>query len=79
LLYRKGELAKVWYRTDRCFRVGEDWFIATREGDDIGPFKSRLAAERAAPKYVKILEDKVSGDYAKRILIDGIWASTLYT
>ncbi|WNO07539.1 DUF6316 family protein [Teredinibacter sp. KSP-S5-2] len=79
MICRKNEEKKVRYRTDRCFRVGNDWYFATREGKDIGPYKNRVAAERAVPRYVKImLEDKTSGIYARRIAMEGLWASTLY-
>lgn len=79
MLLRKGEDEKVWYRTDRCFRVGSEWFIATREEGDIGPFKSRQAAERSVPNFVKVMKEaKDSSPFARRLAIEGIWAATHY-
>ena len=58
MIFRKGELGKVRYRTDRCFRVGEDWW------KDIGTFKGHIAAERTVLRYVLAMtESKKSGIY----------------
>lgn len=78
VIKRKGEGDKTWYRTDRCFRVGEDWYIATREGKDIGPFKSRVTAERSAERLIAILseERKDVDAYTRKLVLEGIWADT---
>ncbi len=79
MLQRKGEQEKVRYRTDRVFRIGSEWYIATRESSGIGPFKSRLAAERSVPRYVSIMKNKREhGTFARKMAIEGIWASTHY-
>ncbi|WP_185232854.1 DUF6316 family protein [Teredinibacter franksiae] len=80
MIYRQGELETVRYRTERCFRIGEDWYIATREEGDIGPFKSRIEAERSVPRYIKVMRrDREYGSFARKLAIEGIWASTHYT
>ena len=77
MIYRNGEENKVWYRTERCFRIGMDWYIATREEGDIGPFKTRTAAERSVPRYVSVISEKRdAGSFARRLAIEGIWSST---
>lgn len=50
--YRKGEGAKTWFRTDRFFTIGADWYTTTREGRNLGPFKTRLAAEQGLVQYI---------------------------
>jgi len=76
MIYREGERRGIWYRTDRVFRVGSEWFIATREEGDIGPFKSRVAAERFVPRFVAMIKKKQNADSAtrKRALRE-LWAS----
>lgn len=70
-------MEKTWYRTDRCFRVGENWYIATREGNDIGPFKSRVTAERSAERLIAILKEEGKVDpYTRKLVLEGIWADT---
>lgn len=49
---RKGEPEKVWFRADRCFSVGNEWYVATREGKDMGPFKTRKEALNSVPRYI---------------------------
>lgn len=36
----------------RIFKVGHDWYFATREKTEEGPFRSRRAAEKALNDYV---------------------------
>ncbi|WP_045855641.1 DUF6316 family protein [Teredinibacter purpureus] len=80
VIRREGEEDKVWYRTERCFRIGTDWYIATREEGDIGPFGSRTVAERSVPRYVNIMKDEgEAGTFAKKLAIQGVWAATHFT
>lgn len=50
--YRKGETGKTWFRTDRYFTIGIDWYAATREGSNLGPYKTRRAAEDGLVRYI---------------------------
>lgn len=50
--YRKGEAGKTWFRTDRFFTIGIDWYAATREGRNLGPYKTRRSAEDALVLYI---------------------------
>jgi len=80
VVYRRGEDQKVWYRVDRCFRIGLDWYVSTREEGDIGPFKSRVEAENSVPRYISVMKaDTEYGSFARKLAIQGIWASTHYS
>jgi Domain of unknown function (DUF6316) len=45
---------KVYFRADRFHRSGGCWYFLTREGNDIGPFKSKALAEAELAKYLGI-------------------------
>lgn len=76
---RKGEGEKVWFRADRCFSVGPDWYVATREGKDVGPFKSRKEATLSVARYITgIGVRKDANGFAGRIATQGIWATNNY-
>lgn len=76
---RRGEPERLWYRNHRCFLVDGKWFFATREGENIGPFNTRTAADNAVDLYLRFtLTAKVSGIYAAKLAKNGLWASTLY-
>lgn len=53
---RTGEGSRVWFRTHRVFAVGDAWFIATREGLDVGPYASRDEARAEAERLRDILQ-----------------------
>jgi hypothetical protein len=43
------------FRSDRCVLVNGDWFVATREGIDVGPYGTREAAEAASRRIAEML------------------------
>ena len=49
---RKGENDKTWFRTERFFSIGADWYAITREHTNLGPFKSKFAAEQGLVRYI---------------------------
>ena len=57
---RAGESNKTWSRSDRVFSVGMAWFIATREGIDIGPFNSKKEAQQHTNRVVSLLSEAES-------------------
>lgn len=59
-MHRLGEIERFTYRAGRFFSVGQNWYFATREGVDQGPFGSREEAEAAALCYVRerIMEEE---------------------
>lgn len=67
---------RVWFRMDRLFSVGNEWYVATREGQDIGPFKSRVAAKSSLERYLLNIRDKKTrGLNAKKVALEGMWAT----
>ena len=40
-----------YFRSDRVFCVEGEWFFATREGKDQGPYTTRTEAERETAAY----------------------------
>jgi len=42
----------VYFRSNRLFAVNHDWYFATREGENIGPFKDRNQAELALAAFI---------------------------
>lgn len=78
--YRKGEEEKTRFRADRIFTVGDDFYFNTREGRDVGPYPSRKAAARGVELYIKYLQNKgEAGQYATKIAMQGLWASTNFS
>jgi len=57
---RAGESNKTWSRSDRVFSIGMAWFIATREGIDIGPFNSKKEAQQHTNRVVSLLSEAES-------------------
>ena len=51
--HRQGESGAIPFRTGRFFNVGANWYFATREAIDQGPFRSRNEAEVALTKYIE--------------------------
>lgn len=51
--HRQGEAGQIPFRTGRFFNVGANWYFATREAIDQGPFTSRNEAETALSKYIE--------------------------
>lgn len=44
---------RAFFRTDRVFNVNANWFFATREGQNHGPFSTRSAAEQALRAFIR--------------------------
>lgn len=49
---RFGEDGPVPYRTERVYKVGNDWFFSIRKGTDHGPFPTEEAAKAALVEYI---------------------------
>jgi len=49
---RDTEQQHTYFRCERFFTVGHQWYATIREGRDIGPFGSRRQAELAVARYV---------------------------
>jgi len=55
---RDGEAERTWFRTERVFRENGAWFIATREGINVGPYDNPDSARRDARKLIRLLAQK---------------------
>ena len=42
---REGESPRLWYRRNRLFKSDGQWYFHTREGVDVGPYKTDFDAE----------------------------------
>lgn len=47
------EAEKSFFRTDRVFNVNTQWYFATREGKDHGPYPTRSAAEQGLRAFIR--------------------------
>ncbi|PCJ17976.1 MAG: hypothetical protein COB04_07940 [Gammaproteobacteria bacterium] len=53
----------TFYRSDRYYSEMGSWFAKTREGDELGPFDSKIEAKEALQAHIEIIltdEAKVS-------------------
>jgi len=72
---RSGETPRVWFRTNRFFSVGGQWYFATRETLDVGPYATRAGAERDALRLLDIL--RVTRTLPERRLVIRLFAGRL--
>lgn len=55
---KDDEAEKTWFRSDRFFTEGTDWYFTTRENTVEGPFSSREEAENGLMMYLRDMEAK---------------------
>jgi hypothetical protein len=76
--YRKGEIQKTYFRMQRFFAIGNEWFASTREGSNLGPFKNREAAEQGLLRYIiDVKNNRKPGFYGTKPVPD-VWKSGGY-
>lgn len=78
---RRGEQDqnKAWFRSQRCFAIGNEWYVATREGVNVGPFKSRKEADASINRYIlDVRVHKVASGSANKVAKNGVWATNNY-
>lgn len=51
--HRSGETGNIPFRSGRIFNVGMQWYFATREGIDRGPFEDRNDAEAELNLFIR--------------------------
>lgn len=49
---RQGEKDNIPFRSGRFYSVGSEWYATTREGRELGPFRSREDVKMAVAAYV---------------------------
>lgn len=75
---RKNEPERVWFRGERCFNADGKWYLATREGVNIGPFIDRRSAERALVPYLTSLRARKDARVAATGVARDVWANSNY-
>lgn len=68
MAHRKDEQPKIWFRSERVFRVDEQWFIHTREGIAVGPYPDKFAADVDAEVLKSLLQDAEDEAEAKAVI-----------
>lgn len=53
---RAGEQGPVPTRSSRLFLDGNQWFFHTREGTDIGPYKTEQEAETGLKDFIEFMQ-----------------------
>ncbi|MGH1486064.1 MAG: DUF6316 family protein [Cellvibrionaceae bacterium] len=72
---RQGEEDKFWFRSDRFFSVGNDWYFTTREHQDVGPFGSRDDAVHGLELFIECVQkQQTSVEHAISVAKQGDWA-----
>ena len=54
---RHNEQERVWFRSERIFLSGGEWWFHTREGGDVGPYESQFEAEIEAGLLKELLAE----------------------
>jgi len=68
--HRTGESARIWFRTSRIFNENGAWYIATREGINVGPYDQLQRAQLDAERLIQMLKDHAdSGRQAQELTI----------
>ena len=62
---RRGEGEKTYFRCDRYFTVGHEWYASTRENKNLGPFLHHTDAKIALARYVAYQHVKTRKGIAK--------------
>ncbi len=56
--HRNNEAPRTRFRSERVFRSNSDWYFHTREGIDVGPFKSEFEAQVESSILKNVLKEK---------------------
>lgn len=72
---RSGEKPRVRFRTNRFFSAGGQWYFATRETVDVGPYATRADAELDAGRLLEIL--RVTRSLPERRLVIRLFTGQL--
>ena len=62
--HRNNENPKLWFRTDRIFRVNGYWFFHTREGINVGPYRTEFEAMIESDLLKNTLRESADADSA---------------
>jgi len=65
---RKNEPERHHFRSDRLIVINGAWYIATREGIDVGPFVNRQRADAASIELRNVLAGIKDAKIARRFI-----------
>jgi hypothetical protein len=63
--HRTGESARIWFRTSRIFNENGAWYIAPREGINVGPYHQLRRAQLDAERLIQMLKDHA--DFGRQV------------
>ena len=76
---RYDDEGRPYFSSDRFYRVDDQYYFSTREGEEVGPFESKEAATTALDQYIDcVLSGVGSSVKAKKLALQGTWAFTNY-
>ena len=67
---RENEQKKVWFRTDRFIREGNDWYYFRRGGVREGPFNTRGEAVNHLHAQMRLEKSSYLTDNVRNLTID---------
>lgn len=62
---RHGETGAVQFRSERFYKISDEWWFAIRRGPDQGPYPTRTAARKA---LIKFINDQI--EFERQLLQD---------
>lgn len=72
--HRDGEKEGTYFRSDRFLKVNNSFYFATREGVEIGPFKSKSEAELGLDRFIHCIQKEQNFDRARLVALSNSWA-----
>ena len=67
LQVRAGEALSFWRREERVFESAGHWYFRTREGIDVGPYRTKFEAEIEAELLKHKLQEQQEADGSQTI------------
>lgn len=73
--FRTGEGDGTYFRSERIAMIDGKYYIATREGDDVGPFGSKQEADQALCRFIESIKEQGNYKLAVTAALHGAWAT----
>jgi len=70
--YRAGEKHGTFFRMDRCYCTNGEWYFSTREGVEVGPFRSHADAEVELLMFIRHTHDEHFPGQAVELSVNAI-------
>jgi len=75
-LHRKNDEGGLYFRSDRFYKINEEYYFSTREGLEIGPYGSKVDASSGLDRYIQSIHKDQNENKAKMIALSGEFAIT---